>query len=828
MNTLEWFLQVAADGTLRLRNVSVIVDTSDAPLPLDTELLIEVVADGAGNAFVLVFEGDDLIEVLSGAGFGTDVRRIRFGEPGTSVIWPQYFWAHLAVSRTAVRIGPVPEPYVDPGLVPANTLHVELYLGEAWTDISSYVRYKDRVKITRGYKSESSKLDPSKCTMTLDNIDGRFSPRNPLSPLYGMIGRNTPLRVRVRQNGIDRYRFYGEVSEWPIEIDKSGDEATVGITASGITRRLEQNEGLSSSATYRAHTHPSQTDIKAYWPLEDGKESTTIASGRAGHPAMKISGTPALADYDDWTASQAIPTMNTGRFWTPVPTYTATGETMVYFFFLFEGAPAAETNLIRLFTTGTARRWDLSMLTTGDVRLKAWDSDGSAISDGGGLLDDLLGVGWDVIEFLFLALEFTQDGSDIEWSVALRDFGPTDTISGGLTGSSWTGTVTGHTFGVVTQVVVGADGAVGNTKIGHLAVADDIDLFLSDIGDAVRAWNGENPSDRLERLSAEEGIPFQVITRGQTGNFVTLGDQLPQPFIDLVREAADTDLGLFLEPRDVLGLGYRTRLSLYNQDAILALSYSGHDLSEAIQPADDDQTIVNDVTVKRAGGSSVRLEQTAGPLSVATAQDGGVGRYPDSVTISLETDVQLADQAGWRLHLGTADEPRLDEVALHLGRAEFADDVAMMTAALAVDIGDRITISGPPSQLPPDDLSVQVIGYTEEIDQFEHVITFVTRPESPWRVGYRDDEDTARRDSADSALAATVDADDTSWSVAVGSVLWTTDGSDTPFDLMVGGERVTVTTVGTVLNSNPFLASNATGWTGFQATVAHSTTVVHP
>lgn len=78
-------------------------------------------------------------------------------------------------------------------------LAVELQLAGTWTDITSKVLI-DRapLRITRGRTSEGSRVEPSKCTLTLDNRDGRFSPRNPSGPYYGSIGRNTPLRVRYR------------------------------------------------------------------------------------------------------------------------------------------------------------------------------------------------------------------------------------------------------------------------------------------------------------------------------------------------------------------------------------------------------------------------------------------------------------------------------------------------------------------------------------------------------------------------------------------------------------------------------------------------------
>lgn len=74
---------------------------------------------------------------------------------------------------------------------------VELQLGTAWTNIIKYVFTRDPITITRGRQDEGSQPDPTQCTLTLNNRDGRFSPRNPLGPYYGVLGRNTPLRVRV-------------------------------------------------------------------------------------------------------------------------------------------------------------------------------------------------------------------------------------------------------------------------------------------------------------------------------------------------------------------------------------------------------------------------------------------------------------------------------------------------------------------------------------------------------------------------------------------------------------------------------------------------------
>ncbi|MEV6124868.1 hypothetical protein AB0M23_30910 [Streptomyces sp. NPDC052077] len=72
----------------------------------------------------------------------------------------------------------------------------ELYYGGAWHDITDDLRAVSApVTVTRGLSSESAaEAEPTTCTCDLDSRDDRYAPRNPMSPLYGLIGRNTPFR----------------------------------------------------------------------------------------------------------------------------------------------------------------------------------------------------------------------------------------------------------------------------------------------------------------------------------------------------------------------------------------------------------------------------------------------------------------------------------------------------------------------------------------------------------------------------------------------------------------------------------------------------------
>ncbi|MFF8656830.1 hypothetical protein [Streptomyces huasconensis] len=74
-------------------------------------------------------------------------------------------------------------------------LRVEIRTGTVWTDITADVKTADPITHARGIRNSGTAADPATCPLKIDNKDGRYSPRNPMSPYYGLIGRNTPVRV---------------------------------------------------------------------------------------------------------------------------------------------------------------------------------------------------------------------------------------------------------------------------------------------------------------------------------------------------------------------------------------------------------------------------------------------------------------------------------------------------------------------------------------------------------------------------------------------------------------------------------------------------------
>jgi hypothetical protein len=79
---------------------------------------------------------------------------------------------------------------------PEDFLGVDLYYDEGWQPVGEDLD-QSGVRISHGARSEGAKPVASSMTFTVTNHDGQYSPRNPNSPLYGMVGRNTPARARV-------------------------------------------------------------------------------------------------------------------------------------------------------------------------------------------------------------------------------------------------------------------------------------------------------------------------------------------------------------------------------------------------------------------------------------------------------------------------------------------------------------------------------------------------------------------------------------------------------------------------------------------------------
>ncbi|MCZ4511586.1 hypothetical protein O3Q52_26025 [Streptomyces sp. ActVer] len=580
-----------------------------------------------------------------------------------------------------------------------------------------------------------------------------------------------------------KIRFVGEIYSWNSRWETGGLDVVCEVEAAGLLRRLGQGAVPAKSPVYREFTAPSRTSIVGYWPGEDEAEATELASAISGHPGLRITGTVTPAAYSDWAASAPLPEIGTGSLRVNMPTYTTTNDLFMRLFVHVPASGVVSTQrLLSFTTTGTARTWSLYVTTAGSLELEAYDADGATVLNPGATGFAVNGLRQSI------GVELTQSGANINWSVFVLDIDDSTMDTGA--GTSVSATLNSYTFGRVTQIRLGEDAAMNGTAVGHLAVATSSTAFANTLGPIV-GWDGEIAASRIHRLGFEEDFHSYATRVGDE----RMGVQTRSAILELLRQAEGVDEGILCEQRDLLGLRYVQRRSLYNQLPDLVLDYSADGLVTPLDPVEDDQGLTNDVTVQRTSGSSARLTLDEGTLSTQ-APPLGVGLYDSSHTLPLYDDTQPAFHAGWKLHLGTWDELRFPVVTVNLAAApELIDDAA------SVDIGSRLQIANPPAWLPPDTIDLHVQGYSEVMDQSTWTVAFNCTPAGPYSVAFEGDGIYDRADTDGSELAED---------------LTTTEAAA---DVMVTEGPVWVTAPAP-LNSNTSFQTDTTGWSGFGATIA--------
>jgi hypothetical protein len=580
-------------------------------------------------------------------------------------------------------------------------------------------------------------------------------------------------------------RFVGEVSSWKPRRAVIGDAWTE-VTASGVLHRLSQGAAPLRSAAFREVDRLTGTGVIAYWPCEDGGDASQIAAGLATHGPMRIvGGDPTLGSARQFPGS--APCIDMGSAPTPVlhARCPASADTGTIKFRMFLAVPAAglgsDQRLVDLYTTpgsGSIRLWRLiyGSGSGGTLKLQGLDSTFAVVEDSGAF-------GFAINnQIAMIGFEVTEDGADVDFQIATHYLQADGTQVAGL-GS---GTFTAQTVGVPDEIYIGPDAGMVEAAVSHFIVGNSA-ATVDGLENAFTGWIDETVADRLERLAGENNIPFTLL--GTASDTMPAG---PQPVDTLVSQFAEgerTDGGLLYETRAERGVTYRTRTSLYSQATALELDFDGSQIAPPIEPDVDDQNVRNDVTVANRDGSSARAVQEEGPLNIQSPDDDpdGVGRYDSQYNVNVHGEAQLAQIAGWRLHLGVEESTRYPAVTVDLDAApDLAEDVDRF------DIGDVAAIDN----LEPDRVIQMSPGYGETIASHRRLWTAYCVPAKPYNVVTLDDDVLGRLDTEDSELGTGIDDNDTSLSVITNSgPLWTTTAGHMPFDIRIGGEVMTVTAI---------------------------------
>lgn len=584
------------------------------------------------------------------------------------------------------------------------------------------------------------------------------------------------------------YRFWGEISELPPRWDLSLKEAWVPVTASGIIRRL-QNGNEPAQIGLREYILSKPQSLTSYWPLsgaEGTNYSINLGETWKGTTHFYPEGSPVFTYGKDMGAPWLGTGMElnaTGNTWNMRGDVGTGEQSGVALDFVWQSV--AMGVLTAQVADYNDNRWAVTLNTStddGTAQVSFTDPSVGPIGFAAtGILEELQGTG-----VHHCRLQLIVAGADTGYTLYIDGV---SVKTGTMPGYKWLGTATTRFYysRYVNQTVM---------NLSHVTVWSEANPAnipsAASVAEAVRGYSGETAGERMQRVAGLAGIGLTIV--GDPDDTSGMGVQFAEPTLTQIRDAEATDLGVLTEARDALELLYRTRTSQYNQTPALTLDFSAYQVAEPFEPVDDDAAIRNDVTATRRNGDSFRLTKATGVLSIL-APPSGVGQYADEVTVNCETDAQLPAYAAWFLNLGTLDALRFPTLTVNL----LAPDAsALRTAVLAVDVGDLIRVTDLVALGIYDDLDLIVVGYDERIGPREHTWTAKLEPAAlynPAVYGTSLSVGTWRYDTYSSALTAGVTSTATSLSVSSDRTLWTNAAASFPFDIMIGGERITVTNI---------------------------------
>lgn len=545
-------------------------------------------------------------------------------------------------------------------------------------------------------------------------------------------------------------------------------EARVDLEVAGILRRLGTGQSPLDSPLRRAEQ--ADVNIRAYWPMEDENGSTQFASALPGGAPMIFTGEVDLASNELLLGSKPLPEFSATTTIVGSVVGTFTGHFIIDWYAYFPAGLASSTVVMWAFGTGTVFLWQVALNGT-TYTVTGYDFDNNVITTGSGALAF-------VGQWSHLRLFVRQDGANVDWDFVY--FPVTFPASSGFFFSNtYAGAVGG-----VSAVQIPASANLDGVSFGHIAVYDALN---SQQDNAAVGWLGDTAVARMQRLCDEQSVSFLVI--GNPATSARMGVQQINTLLELLRDAQDADGGILYEQMDGVGLIYRTRDSMYNQPPNIVLDGLQKQLANPLEPSLDDYLIRNYIVANRVRGSSFVASD---PASIAEH-----GLYDESVELNLYQDADLVDAAGWMLHLGSVDEMRFPQASTNLGVAP-----EMIDAWLTVDSGARADLVNLPPQVPMETIRLLVQGYKEDIDPTHWNPTANTTPAEPWDVFLIfDDADSWvpeeldwRLDPDDSVLTVDLDDNDTTMFVTADPP-WVDDNAETPFDLLVNGERMTVTDI---------------------------------
>lgn len=676
--------------------------------------------------------------------------------------------------------------------MPKNAVTVELYYNAVWNDITlnEEVFTDSAITILQGQSDENGGFRPCQITMKLNNASDKYRISNPLSPLYRLVGRNTPIRVSV--NG--SVRAIGEVNSW--KCDQTQDfratprrgKAWTEITANGVLYRVNTWKKFIRSPIYR-DTIRSLSDgynIADYWDMEVPSGSSEAPSAVGGKPLKPITtarytlpdgsvlppgGAPDFSSGNGIPGADALPTFqNGGTLAAPVRTVTYDGYAIDWVMQLQEGVGSGvSADILNWTEAGTYVDFTVNVTETSITVFHANSADHATLTSTGSAVATI--ALFDGIPHHF-RYQVRQSGANyLAWFlIDSALYATADNFVPGMTG-----TVGRPTY--IQWNPLEDRGDYMPMAVGHLTIwasgqiGGQAPIFYATNGYAI-----EKTADRLDRLFDQENIAHNII--GTSSLSHQMGPQKPDTLVNHLKEIKNTEDGLIYDDIDSLAINFKTLNSRYNQTPVMTLYTT--DLPNLPQEVTDTIDVANIVTARQRDGGEVTAEDDTSFLS-SDDPPNGVGEEKADVDVNLyDPNNDLAEYANWWLRRWTIDEPRYPEIILDLNA-----NPSLVTDFEAMVPGDVIEITDMREYV----IRLFVLGWTEVIGTHSRKVSLICKPDQQFNIGQYDST-SKRYDVETATLSGAHSLATTTLSITMSkNESWSTTSA---YEILIAGELIYV------------------------------------
>ena len=599
---------------------------------------------------------------------------------------------------------------------------LQVWLGEeatidavpTWVDITAYVRLKHGITVTRG-STYGAGAQPGTASLTLDNTDGRFTVGNTGSPYYPYVHLQS--LVKIWRDG--RPWFIGRIQSIPLSWPTGGDaECYVQVTLADRLARF----GRMMLGTFAVEDIVALGPV-GYWPMVEVPGSTNTANQMSRWPlSVNAAGDGTIA-FGSATGpvgdGRQTPTFTPGTVPALMVTDVGTfdnraslhgagyGESLSAAFSTTVGG-----SLVRLNTTGFVL--GLPWATTIDISVGTFFGIPGVrivLNDQGGPWAVIFPC--TVMDGMTHVVTFSLDtgaapGSQMLVYVDGVSIAPTGGFGGDGRYYSLTGTVQVG-WGVpvnagASYTTAGFAGTISHVAVWTRPLSAGEALTISN---ALRGYTLTTQAAILKALGRRGQATSVAIDTGVTDNIPS--EALTNASLaSVLGDISASEMGtLYISATDVV--------TWKNRRTALApsLTLTAADIDGGVTYNCDIQALVTVVTATQNGTTAIVRSE-----DVLT-----IGEINGSVTSISTVPGDGADHASWVANTGPRG-PYVGQLKVDLATLQ----ATPLAAAITGDILASVTLTGMPSQTPPNSTRLAITGTSETVSATAWEVTWTTVP----------------------------------------------------------------------------------------------------